>query len=296
MRVSLILSLLLLAALVLTGVAPGVVPTAQSATATPTLVGIRAAHHPGFDRIVFVFRGGVPATRRVRYVDRLIQDGSGEVMPIAGRAILQVTLSPAQAHNAAGGPTAAARRVFALPNIITARRAGDFEAVTTYGIGLAKRTPIHVFTLRNPSRVVIDIRAAFGTTTRRVYFLNADNFVANRRPFFSPRLRPVRADAPAAGALDRLFAGPLPGERADGLRLLGSGATGFSHLSIGNGIARLRLVGGCNSHGSTVSIAGEIMPTLRQLDSVRWVKIFDPRGGTENPTGNTDSIPACLEP
>ena len=37
------------------------------------------------------------------------------------------------------------------------------------------------------------------------------------------------------------------------------------------------------------------MPTLRALASVRWVKILGP-GGRTDPTGHTDSIPACLEP
>lgn len=102
--------------------------------------------------------------------------------------------------------------------------------------------------------------------------------------------------SPATGVMDRLFAGPLTSEHANGLRLLRSEATGFSHLTINNGIARVRLAGGCDSHGSTVTIAGEIKPTLRQFASVDRVKIYDPQGNTERPTGRSDSIPECLEP
>jgi hypothetical protein len=61
-------------------------------------------------------------------------------------------------------------------------------------------------------------------------------------------------------------------------------------------VARVQLTGGCSSGGSTVTIAGEIMPTLRQLGTVDWVKIYDPAGHTEHPLGHQDSIPACLEP
>ncbi|MGH3333247.1 MAG: hypothetical protein ACRDPJ_18260, partial [Nocardioidaceae bacterium] len=61
-------------------------------------------------------------------------------------------------------------------------------------------------------------------------------------------------------------------------------------------IARVQLTGGCNSGGSTVTIAGEIMPTLRQFGSVDWVKIYGPAGHTETPNGRSDSIPVCLEP
>ena len=75
-----------------------------------------------------------------------------------------------------------------------------------------------------------------------------------------------------------------------------SKAKSYADLTIADGIARVRLTGGCSSGGSTVSIAGSIMPTLRQFDSVDWVKIYDPAGTTEVPTGYVDSIPECLEP
>ena len=285
-------TLFLLACLVATGAAP---VRAADAAATPTLVAIRAAHHPGFDRIVYEFAGGLPASQQVGYVDKLVGDASGLPVPIAGRAILRVRFEPAQAHDAQGS-TAPERKAFPLPNIMTTVRAGDFEAVTTYGIGLAKRTPFQVSTLQNPSRVVIDIRAAFPTVDRKVFFFNQDNFVNNVAPFFSPRLRPVRPLTPATGVMDRLFAGPLASERAGGLRLLRSHASGYADLAIAQGVARVRLTGGCNSDGSTVTIAGEIMPTLRQFANVDRVKIFDPAGSTEIPAGHTDSIPACLEP
>lgn len=274
---------------------PAFAGSAPAAPAVPTLVGIRAAHHPGFDRVVFDFDGGVPADVRARYVDRLIADASGKTLRIAGQAVLRVRFEPADAHNAAG-PTAPLRRAFALPNVLTTVRAGDFEAVTSYGIGLAKRTAFEVFTLRDPDRVVVDIRAAFPTVDRKVWFFDEDRFVANDEPFFVPRMRPVRVATPAIGVMDRLFAGVLPRERANGLRLLRSDATGYADLTIDNGIARVRLTGGCSSHGSTVTIAGSIMPTLRQLARVDWVKIYGPGGHTADPTGPSDSIPACLNP
>jgi hypothetical protein len=131
---------------------------------------------------------------------------------------------------------------------------------------------------------------------RKVFFFNRDNFVDNINPFFSPVLRPVRPSSPATGVMDRLFAGPLASEKAVGLRLLRSHARGFANLDIADGVARVRLTGNCNSDGSTVTVAGEVMPTLRQFTNVDFVKIFDQSGSTESPTGHTDSIPACLEP
>ena len=279
-------------------IVPAAVATGSVATATtiPTLVGVRAAHHPGYDRVVFDFAGGLPSTRSVRYVSQLIADPSGLPIPIAGRAILQVTLSPTNAHNSAGHSTAPTKVAFALPNVMTAVRSGDFEAVTSYGIGLAKKETFTVFTLRNPNRLVIDIKAAFPTVLKKVWLFNQKNYLSNRGSFYTPVWRPVQPFTPATGEMDRIFAGPLPTEYAGGLRALLSRATGFSNLTISGGIARVRLTGGCSANGSTVSIAGEIMPSLKQFPTVRWVKIYDPSGHTLQPTGNVDSIPYCLEP
>ena len=263
---------------------------------TPTLVDVRAAHHPGFDRIVFEFADGLPGSRRVGYVPRLMADGSGRRVRIPGRAILQVRFERADAHTDAGRPTAPRRVAFALPNVITTVRSGDFEAVTTYGIGLARKSSFHVFTLQRPARVVIDVRAAFPTVNRSVYFVDTGRVVANTPPFVVPRLRPVRRGTPAAGLLDRLFAGPLLAEQTQGLRLVRSRATGFTDLSVSGRVARVRLTGRCTSGGSTVTVADEIMPTLRALRGVRWVKIFDRAGHTAAPNGKSDSVPACLEP
>lgn len=264
---------------------------------TPVLVAVRAADRDGRDRVVFEFRGGLPAKRQVGYVDRLFADGSGRRVRIAGQALLRVRFEPAQAHTDDGSPTAAPRRVaYALPNVMTAVRAGDFEAVTTYGIGLARRTPFRVTTLQGPPRVVVEVGAGFTTVPRKVWFFHRDRFVDNREPFFVARTRPVVPRAPAAGLMDRLFAGPLPGERARGLRLLRSGATGYDDLTVSGGVADLRLTGRCSSGGSTVSIAGEVLPTLEQLPTVDRVVLRDRSGSTLDPDGPGDSTPACLEP
>lgn len=293
----------LVAVLLVPGVAPPVGGTEPSVRSTasppsvPTLVAVRAAHREGVDRVVFEFRGGLPEQRQVGYVDRLIADGSGRRVRVAGQALLRVRFEPARAHTDAGAPTAAPRRVaFALPNVMTAVRAGDFEAVVTYGLGLARRTPVRVTTLRSPDRVVVEVGAGFATVRRKVWFFHRDRFVDNREPFFVPVLRPVLPGTPATGVMDRLFAGPLAGERARGLRLLRSRARGYDDLTVRSGVADLRLVGGCDSGGSTVTIAGEILPSLRRLAGVDRVVLRDPDGTTQDPDGPGDSTPACLEP
>lgn len=270
---------------------------ASSAPTTPVLVAVRAAHRDGVDRVVFEFRGGLPAKREVDYVDRLFADGSGRRVRVAGQALLRVRFERAQAHTDDGSPTAAPRRVaYALPNVMTAVRAGDFEAVTTYGLGLARRTPVRVTTLQAPPRVVVEVGAGFTTVQRKVWFLDRDRFVEDQEPFFVAVRRPVVPGAPATGLMDRLFAGPLAGERARGLRLVRSGATGYDDLTVAGGTADLRLTGRCRSGGATVSIAGEVLPTLEQLPTVDRVVLRDAAGSTLDPDGPGDSTPACLEP
>jgi hypothetical protein len=296
-----VLALVLAPALVATptgGAAPPAAarPNADAARQNPVLVDVRAAHRDGVDRVVFEFSGGLPG-HQVAYVDRLFADGSGRRVHVAGRALLRVRFEPAQAHTDDGSPTGAPRRVaLPLPNVMTAVRSGDFEGVTTYGLGLAKRTRVRVTTRQNPPRVVVRVAAHFATEPRQVWFFHRQRFVDNREPFFVSRTRLVRPGSPATGVMDRLFAGPLPRERARGLRLLRSGATGFDDLTVSGGVADLRLTGRCSSGGSTVSVAGEILPTLKQFPTVDRVVLRDASGGTLDPDGPGDSTPACLEP
>ena len=300
MKLSSLLSLVLvlpLPALVASPSGGAAHPVASAPPPTPVLVAVRAAHRDGVDRVVFEFRGGLPAQRQVDYVDRLFADGSGRRVRVAGQALLRVRFEPAQAHTDDGSPTAAPRRVaFRLPNVMTAVRAGDFEAVTTYGLGLAKQTRVRVTTLQAPPRVVVEVGARFPTVERKVWFFHRDRFVDNREPFFVPVRRLVRPGSPATGVMDRLFAGPLPGERARGLRLLRSGATGYDDLTIAGGVADLRLTGRCSSRGSTVTVAGEVLPTLKQFPTVDRVVLRDAAGSTLDPDGPGDSTPECLEP
>ena len=270
---------------------------ATAAPATPQLVAVRAASHPGFDRVVFEFAGGVPTDRVAEYVPQLTADGSGHPVRIAGAAILQLTMFQANGHDEETGQSTSPRRLVpALPNVVEVVRSGDFEATVSYGIGLVQKGTVEVFTLTGPSRVVVDIGAPTDLARRAVHFLDVADFVENTPPYTEPVLRRVPAMAPAGAVLHHLFAGPTAAEQAFGLAVRRSGATGFRDLGIRDGIARLRLTGGCSSGGSTFTVADLILPTLKQFSTVDHVKIYDPQGRTGSPTGHTDSIPECLEP
>ena len=129
---------------------------AQSA---PTLVAVRAGRHAGFDRVVFEFRGAVPATRRIRYVDQLTEDASGEPVSLAGGADLEVVFQGANAHDDGGRPTVSPRRFSpGFTALKQVAQTGDFEAVVSYGLGVDRQRPFKVSTLSGTSRLVIDIQ------------------------------------------------------------------------------------------------------------------------------------------
>jgi hypothetical protein len=134
----------------------------SSVSTIPTLVAIRAAHHPeaarAYDRVVFEFSGPVPLLR-IEYVKQLLGDGSGLPIPIAGRAILLVQLTPAQAHDDKGQASAPARMKPKLPLLKEIVCSGDFEAVVSYGIGLGRKAETRILTMGGPDRLVIDLLA-----------------------------------------------------------------------------------------------------------------------------------------
>ena len=269
---------------------------ALALAATPLLKKIRGASHVGYDRVVFEFDGPVPADFDVSFVPAIIGDPSGLPVPVIGQALLGVTFSLANGHDEDGNVFTDAITTLGLKNVIQVVRSGDFEAVLSFGIGLAKQTQFSVFTLTNPSRVVIDIKATFTTVPTQIFFVDSHAFAIGQGSYVRAVLRQVIPPNVGARSLNWLFAGPTPDERAGGLTFVNSDATGFTNLTISNGIARVRLVGGANSHGSTLTIAKEIFPLLKQFPTVRWVKIYDQNGQTETPTGQSDSIPAGLEP
>jgi hypothetical protein len=120
------------------------------ASTVPVLTSIRAAHHPGFDLLVFQFRGRVPAHRSATYVKQVRQDARGNIVRIKGKAKLLVRFYFANGY--------VHRHTYNLPGVIQVVQVGDFEAVLTFGVGVSRHAPFHMSTLTNPSRVVINIK------------------------------------------------------------------------------------------------------------------------------------------
>ncbi|GAA4568206.1 hypothetical protein GCM10023193_49010 [Planotetraspora kaengkrachanensis] len=124
----------------------------------PTVTGVRYARHPAFDRVVVDF-AGARTGYAVKFVPRLVQDGSGAVVKIKGGAYLQVTLFPAYAHDDAGRPTWKGPREVAakLPNVTHVVKTGDFEGVVGVGLVLKHKAGFRVSEQSSPTRLVIDV-------------------------------------------------------------------------------------------------------------------------------------------
>ena len=120
---------------------------------------VRTARHDGYDRVVFEFDARVPGWR-IEYVDSPQHEcGSGEAVRVAGDGWLQVSFEPANAHTDEGRPTAQRRLVDpAGSNLRELRRICDFEAHVDYVIGVGSPNPYRAFMLRQPARLVVDIR------------------------------------------------------------------------------------------------------------------------------------------
>jgi len=130
-----------------------------------------------------------------------------------------------------------------------------------------------------------------------VYFLDEPRFALGQEPYETAVIREIHPDAflPRM-AIQAYFDGPTEEDYALGLRAVLSSCTGFSEFTIQNDIAMVKLEGPCTSGGSTYTLAQPIMKTLLQFPEIRYVKIFDAAGNTEEPFGPVNSIPLVLEP
>lgn len=140
--------------------------SAENPTATALLERVSLGRHEGFDRVVLQFENLRPGYR-VSYVQRpIVEDGSGNEIPVAGGAVLLVRMEPASGFDLA---TDEGRLVYKGPRRIEGSsagtsivkevvRAGDFEAVLVWAIGVEEQVDFRVRTLDNPARLVVDLR------------------------------------------------------------------------------------------------------------------------------------------
>ena len=127
-------------------------------TRATEVLDLRYAAHDDFDRVVIDLRGPMP-DHRTGYVRRFTYDGTGDPIPVLGRAGLWIGLT-ANYHDVNGNTFYTGPRL-ARPGFDTLKAlalAGWHAGQTTFFLALRHRAPYRIFHLANPSRMVIDFR------------------------------------------------------------------------------------------------------------------------------------------
>src|SRR6266508_5717746 len=132
------------------------------------LYNVRAGRHACYDRVVFDVNGAGAAGYQVQYVKTVLADASGEPVPIAGVAALEVIVRAPDVASATSGHQPGRKpwtvgQVLLGPhggNTLTeVKFAGSFEGQTTFAVGVQARVPFRVFTQKDRAvtHVVLDL-------------------------------------------------------------------------------------------------------------------------------------------
>ena len=130
--------------------------TLPGSGAQAQLSGVDTGCHATFDRFVIHIASGMSGYD-VRYVSRVVADPSGNPVPLQGSKRIRVVVHPARGHTTAGANLLPPTLTPLCPNLRQVKRAGDFEGVVSFGLGLARKTGFRVFRLTGPTRIVVDV-------------------------------------------------------------------------------------------------------------------------------------------
>jgi hypothetical protein len=125
------------------------------------LAAVRAAAHPGFDRVVFQFEGTRVPGFRIEYVGEItLGESDDEFLTLEGGALVQATFQgTASDDHRPGTQTVPDRLTPGLPQVRQIGLAEDWEGLVRLGVGLDHRAGFRVLELRDPVRVVVDVAA-----------------------------------------------------------------------------------------------------------------------------------------
>ena len=151
------------------GITWGSLPKVASGAsgAADYLTNVRAGQNACYDRLVIDLNGedATFGSYDVRYVRRVVADGSGAAVPVRGGAVLQVTVG-APNYDEQNSPTYRPvnhRELVKVGGFRTFRQvawAGTFEGTSVVGLGVRARLPMRAFTVARADgghRVVVDV-------------------------------------------------------------------------------------------------------------------------------------------
>ncbi|UFU01992.1 hypothetical protein LQF12_10750 [Ruania suaedae] len=123
------------------------------------LVEARTGRHDGYDRVVLEFTGSGTPGWVGEYVEDPVEDGSGRPIDIEGEAALQVTVEGTRYPDKTDDYFSPAVLPVEGEAIEEADIGGTFEGYTQVIVGVEDEgSPFRVFSLTDPTRVVIDVQ------------------------------------------------------------------------------------------------------------------------------------------
>ncbi len=137
-------------------------PIVEAATvARANITDVRVGSHADYDRVVFEFADGLPEVTLDRATPPFTHDASGMPIEVAGTSFLRLTLrggtkQTLENTSSYNGPTSFARD---FPTLVHLVEGGDFEAQSTWYLGLTHEACVRVVPLSEdgPERLVIDV-------------------------------------------------------------------------------------------------------------------------------------------
>ena len=125
-----------------------------------TVASIRVAHHDGYDRLVIEFApsaaGAMPAySLTPQASSTFTRDASGQSAKLDGASGIKAVF-----RNTTEGSGAPSDIKPGLPAIREVTNIGDFERVTSYGVGLSNAACFRAMELTSPTRLVVDVQTA----------------------------------------------------------------------------------------------------------------------------------------
>jgi hypothetical protein len=121
---------------------------------------VRVGTHAGYDRIVFEFDSGIPDAVVAGVLPPFYADPSGLEVKVLGTSFLKLTMHGASGVAPDGTVSYGGSTDFkpAFSRLAELVEGGDFEAVSTWYLGLQGGACLRVMTLADPARLVIDIQ------------------------------------------------------------------------------------------------------------------------------------------
>ena len=137
-------------------------PVVEDATVARALIqDVRVGTHADYDRVVFEFAGGLPEMTLDRATPPFSHDASGEPIEVDGMSFLRLTMRGGTKQtldntSSYDGPTDFDPGFTTLVDLI---EGGDFEAQSTWYLGLASEACVRVILLEEggTARLVIDV-------------------------------------------------------------------------------------------------------------------------------------------